>query len=101
MGGGLKVSRDIALEVSYSMIGVQNLLQCGAHADHSLRSRRKPHEWTNILFQTFFCDPMCHGRTDPFMPAGCRRCCATAGGLPASTAPEIQSKVFPSPMVHV
>lgn len=84
--------RDIAHEVSYSVIGVQTLLQNDtllendAHGNHSLRSKRKPCECTDMLLQPFFCDPICHGKTDPSMPAGCRMCCAAAGNLPASTA---------------
>lgn len=93
--GGVKVSRDIAHEVSYSMIEVQNLLQYGTHANHSLRSRRKSYEWIDILFQPCSSrSSMCCGRADRFMPAGCRRCCVTAGILPASTAPGSQSSLY-------
>lgn len=80
--------RDLAQEVSYSMIGVQTLLECDAHENHSLRSKRKPHECTDMLLPPFFCDLLGHGKTDPSMPAGCRMCCATAGDLPTSTASE-------------
>lgn len=56
---------DLAQEISYSVIGVQTLLECDAHENHSLRSKRKPHECTDMLLQPFFCDPVGHGKTDP------------------------------------
>lgn len=74
--------RDVAHEVSNSVIGVQTLLEYDAHGHPPLRSKSKPCECTDLLLQPFFCDPMCHGKTDPSMPAGCRMCCATAGNLP-------------------
>lgn len=74
--------RDVAHEVSYSVVSVQTLLEYDTHENHSLRSKRKPHECTDMLLQRFFCDPMCHGKTDPSMPTGYRMCCAIAGNLP-------------------
>lgn len=94
--------RDIAHEVSYSVIGVQTLLEYDANENRSSRSKRKPHEWMDMLLQPFFCAPMCHGETHPSVPAGCKMCCATAGNLPASTASEIQSNLStgPTPPTH-
>lgn len=94
--------RDVAHEVPYFVIGVQTLLENDAHGNHSLGSKRKPCECTEMLLQPFFCDPMCHGKTDPSMPAGCRTCCATAGDLPASTASEIHCNLStgPIPPIH-
>lgn len=94
--------RDVAHEVSYSVVRVQTPLEYDAHENHSLRSERKPRECTDMLLQPFFCGPMCHGKTDPSIPAGCRTCCATAGNLPASTASEMQSNLStgPTPPTH-
>lgn len=41
--------------------------------NYSFLSRRKPHVWIDRLLKPFLCDPVCHGRTDPSVPAGCRR----------------------------
>lgn len=93
--------RDISHEVSYSVIGVQTLLEYDTHENHSSRSKRKPHEWIDLLLQPFIVPP-CVTERDPSMPAGCRMCCATAGNLPASTASEIHSNLStgPTPPTH-